>query len=227
MKVKDVMTTDVRTVTQETPLKETAELLAELGISGLPVVEGGLVVGVVSEADILLKERGVNPSRRGLLGLVLDAAAAVEEKLHARTAGEAMTSPAITIGPERPLAEAAARMIDERVNRLPVVDEQDRLVGIVTRADLVRAFVRADHEIEREIREDVLLRILWIPPELIAVKVENGEVTLAGQVETKGEAELAEAFARKVPGVVSVTSKLRWQAEDGGRNATRSAWTLG
>ncbi len=224
MKVKDVMTKEVRTVTSETPLKEVAEILAELGISGLPVVEDGKVVGVVSEADILFKEQGQRPARRGLLGALLDDGADLEAKLRARTAGEAMSAPAITIAPTRPSAEAAARMIEEHVNRLPVVDDEGKLVGIVTRADLVRAFVRSDEEIAREIREDVVMHTLWIAPESVAVSVQDGEVTLNGQVETKADAELLPAFVQRVPGVVSVVSKLTWQVEDGGREARRSQW---
>ena len=124
-------------------------------------------------------------------------------KLAARTAGESMSAPAVTIGRRRPLTEAANRMIDEAVNRLPVVDDEGKLIGIVTRADLVRAFVRSDEEVEREIRDDVIRRTLWIAPDSIEVKVEGGEVRLAGQVETKADAELLPAFVQRVPGVVS------------------------
>ena len=225
MKVEDVMTREVRTVTPGMPLKEVAEILAAHRISGLPVVEDGKVIGVVSEADILVKESAQEPERPGLLGLLLDNGSDVRAKLRATTAGEAMTAPAVTIGPGRSVAEAAAKMIDERVNRLPVVGEDGTLVGIVTRADLVRAFVRSDLEIEREIREDVILRTLWIPPENITVTVENGEVTLAGHVETKAEAEIVVAFVQKVPGVVSVSSDLSWAVEDGDRGARGTRWS--
>jgi CBS domain-containing protein len=210
MRVADVMTREVRTAPPETTLKEVALILAELRVSGLPVVEAGRVVGVVSEADILAKERGESPARSGLLGLLLDDGADLAAKLQARTAGEAMTSPAVTIGPMRSVAEAAGRMIDERVNRLPVVDEDGAIVGIVTRADLVRAFVRSDEEITREIKDDLILRTLWISSDRIDVKVENGEVTIAGHVDSEAEAELVPTFAKKVPGVVSVTSTLTW-----------------
>jgi CBS domain-containing protein len=213
MRVEDVMTKDVKTVGPGASLKDVAATLAELGISGLPVVENGNVVGVISEADILAKERGTEKRRGGLLGLLLDADFDASTKLEARTAAEAMTAPAITIGPSRSVTEAAATMIDERVNRLPVVDDDGKLVGIVSRADLVRAFTRSDDEIEREIREEVILRTLWIAPENISVRVESGEVTLAGHVETKVEAELVLHFVQRVPGVVSVVSDLSWNTE--------------
>ena len=166
-----------------------AGLLAEYRFSGLPVVgPRGAVIGVISEADILLKEVGDG----------------------ARTAGQAMTSPARTIGPERPVPEAEKRMLEEAVNRFPVVDGAGRLIGIVTRADLVRAFVRSDEAIADEIREDVILKTLWIAPESLDVSVTRGAVKIAGHVESKTDADLIEAFARRVPGTVSVESTLRW-----------------
>src|SRR5438128_6374083 len=106
MKVEDVMTRDVKTVERRTTLKEAAALLTELRVSGLPVVESGRVVGIVSEADILFKGRAGKPEDIGLIGLLLELENVnVDAKLHARTAGEAMTEPAITIGSGRPLAE--------------------------------------------------------------------------------------------------------------------------
>jgi CBS domain-containing protein len=210
MKVADVMTREVWTVTRETPLRKVARILTEVGASGLPVVEGDRVVGVVSEADILVKERGQTPQRGGLLGLLLENGADRAAKLWARTAGEAMTAPAITIAPERSVTEAAGRMLDERVNRLPVVDDDGTLVGIVTRADLVRAFVRSDEEIAREITDDLILRTLWIPAERIGVTVDEGEVTIQGHVDSQAEATLVGKFVQGVPGVVAVTSDLTW-----------------
>ena len=215
MKISDVMTRDVMTVSPDATLKQVAEVLAGLGISGLPVVEDGQVLGVVSEADVLAKERGEAPRRSGLFGLLLDDDSDLTAKLEARTAAEAMTTPAVTISPDRPLAEAAARMLDRRVNRLPVVEEDGTLVGIVTRADLVRAFVRSDEEIAREVEDDIILRTLWIAPERIKVSVAEGEVRITGHVESKAEADLVPEFVRKVPGVVSVSSSLTW--EDDGR----------
>ncbi|MER3488130.1 MAG: hypothetical protein C4307_05140 [Chloroflexota bacterium] len=128
-----------------------------------------------------------------------------------------MTSPAITIEPKRTVTEAAATMVEKKVNRLPVVDDEGNLVGIVTRADLVRAFVRSDEEIAREIREDVVFRTLWIPPEQVEVEVEKGVVTLRGHVENRSDAELLAKFVQRVPGVIAVESSLTWEDEDGRR----------
>lgn len=216
MNVKDVMTSDVVTVRPETSLKDVAAILTERRISGVPVVdEGGKVVGVVSEGDILFKERG--PSERtGVLGWFADPSGVEEKlKLAARTAAEAMTAPATTIAPWRLVSSAAAAMLDEGVNRLPVVDEEGRLMGIVTRADLVRAFVRPDAEIEREIRESVLERALLLEtPETVTVVVDGGKVTLDGFVELRTDAELVPTLVARVPGVVDVESSLRWRTEN-------------
>jgi CBS domain-containing protein len=214
MRVEDVMTRVVRTVSPDTSLREAAEILAELRISGLPVVDEGKVVGVVSEADILTKERGKAPEGGGLFRLLFEENGHARAKMLAKTAGEAMTAPAITIAPHRPVAEAAGTMIDRRVNRLPVVDDDGTLLGIVTRADLVRAFVRSDAEIAREIREDVVLHSMWIAPEQIEVKVVDGAVTLAGQLETRDDATLLPEFVKRVPGVVAVESHLTWEIDE-------------
>jgi CBS domain-containing protein len=95
-----------------------------------------------------------------------------------------MTSPAVTVGPDATVARAAELMIEHRVNRLPVVDH-GRLVGIVARADLVRAFSRSDAEIEREISDAVLLHTLWVDPDSVSLVVFGGKVSVAGEVENR------------------------------------------
>jgi CBS domain-containing protein len=106
-------------------------------------------------------------------------------------------------------------MLDEGVNRLPVVDEEGRLVGIVTRADLVRAFVRPDDELEREIREEVLERALLLEtPETVTVVVEDGKVTLDGFVELRTDAEAIPTLVARLPGVVEVESSLHWRTDN-------------
>ena len=219
MKVQDLMTRSVLTVRPDTPLKDAAALLSEHRISGLPVVDGERrVLGVLSEGDILFKESNGRESKQGFLERLLAVPQpGLELKIAARTTGEAMSAPALTIGPRRPVTEAATTMIDEGVNRLPVIDDEERLIGIITRADLVRAFVRSDAEVEHEIREDVIRRTLWIEPATIHIEVDEGEVSLSGEVETKGDAELIPTYVQRVPGVVSVLSKLRWR--DGARGA--------
>ena len=216
MKVKDLMSVEVLTTTPETPLKEAAALLAERRISGVPVVdESGAVVGVLSEADILVKAGGAHP-RSGLLGWLLEPEFDLHDKIAARTVGEAMSAPAVTITPGRLVHEAAALMIAESVNRLPVV-EDGALLGILTRADVVRAFTRTDAEIADEIREEILRRTLWLEPGAVSMDVVDGVVHLEGDVETEADAELLPVFVARVPGVVSVRADIRARATTNGR----------
>jgi CBS domain-containing protein len=209
------MTRDVATVALEASLKDVARLLIARGISGLPVVgDDGEVVGVVSEADVLAKERPAPEEVGALARLVHRADPVAEAKGAARTAGEAMTSPAITIEPFWTIPTAAQIMLDHRINRLPVV-HQGRLVGIVTRADLVRAFARTDEEIVREIRDQVTFQeALVFANGALDVHVHGGETTIAGTVRTRTEAEILPRLVAKVPGVVSVHSELTWTDDD-------------
>jgi CBS domain-containing protein len=192
MQVKDVMTTPAITVREDASLHDVAEVLAMQRVSGLPVVDpDGAIVGVISEADIIRKEAG--------------------QLSEARTAGEAMTAPALTIEPWRPVTEAARAMLREQVNRLPVVSDGE-LVGIVARADLVQAFVRADAEITEEIRESAALRWHGIDPNGLTLSVREGEVKVDWPLASAGDAELVEQVIRRIPGVVSVECRFGGEA---------------
>jgi len=218
MKIGDIMTTKVFAVEADTPLKEVATRMLEYGISGMPVADGDRVLGVVSETDILFKERSA-PERQGLVDwLVHYGEDPPRAKLEARTAGEAMTTPAVTIASGRSVADAAELMLDLRVDRLPVVDG-GRLVGIVTRTDLVRVFTRGDDEVEREIREDGIIKRLWMASDRVKISVDQGNVVLEGRVDTEELAKSIVAFADRVPGVVSVESQLTWPAKPARRSA--------
>jgi CBS domain-containing protein len=223
MKVEQVMSRDVVTVAPEATLKDVTELLVRHRIAGVPVcATGGVVLGVVSEADILWKELGLRAGPRSIVDRILELAYEEEARAAATTAAEAMTSPAITVTPGVSVAKAAELMIEHRVNRLPVVAD-GRLVGIVARADLVRAFNRTDEEIEREISDDVLLHTLWVDPDSVSLVVLGGKVSVAGEVENRSTAELVEAYIRRVPGVVSVHSALTFQLDDLARRVAASA----
>lgn len=222
MKISELMHRDVISVSPETTLKEVAALLVEHRISGLPVCSpDGRVVGVVSEADILIKEHEAPSEPAGFLGRIFETAYGDRGRFEARTAGDAMTSPAITVSPLQDVSEAARLMTTRKVNRLPVL-EHSTLVGILTRADLVRAFDRADEELSREIVDDVLMRTLWIQPGAVDVRVEDGVVTLSGRVETRTTADIVGAYVRRVPGVVAVHSDLGWAFDDDERRLGRS-----
>ena len=217
MTIRDVMTSHVVTVEVATPLRDVAGLLNDRRISGLPVVDaGGAVVGVVSEADFLVKAQGPDAVQHRPLSRLLGESIATREqlaKINATTAGEAMTSPAITIEPTRRINQAAQLMTTHRVNRLPVV-EAGRLVGIVTRSDIVRAYVRTDSELAGAIRDDILLRSLWLDPATFAVDVLNGAVTITGHADRRSTAEMIERAIALVPGVVAVTASVSWSVDD-------------
>ena len=214
MRVRDLMRSDVRTTSPDASLKDVARTLVENRISGMPVCDAdGKVVGVISEGDILFKERGRPEQRPAPLGTDL-------KKATARVAGDAMTAPAITIRPSSSATEAARLMIEEGVNRLPVVMQDGRVVGIVTRADLVRAFTRPDAAIATEIQQDILERVLWAEPSTVQITVREGEVEVAGELETSTDVEIFEQLVRKVPGVVSVDSRVTYRVAN--RNGERS-----
>jgi CBS domain-containing protein len=210
MLIRDVMTENVFTAAPDTPLKVVATRMLEYGISGLPVVdEEGRVLGVVSETDILFKERSV-PDRTGLVDwLVHYGEDPPLAKLDARTAGDSMTTPAVTIPSGRSVEDGATLMLDLRIDRLPVVDS-GHLVGIVTRTDLVRAFTRSDDVIAAEILEQGLLRRFWVGPSSVVLQVEDGNVVLEGRVDTEDLAEAIVDYVGRIPGVVSVEPKLTW-----------------
>jgi CBS domain-containing protein len=221
MKIESLMTKHVVTATPETPLKRVARMLTRYRISGVPIVDAeGAVLGVVTEADILCKEQGLAPEPGGLLGWLFEKADAEGSRLLARTAAEAMTTPPVTISPHASVSEAARIMITRHINRLPVVEE-GRLVGIISRADLVRAFHRSDEEIERELTEDVLLHQLWVSPDDVHVSVVDGVVELGGMVENRTQSELVKAYALRVPGVVDVSSQVTWRVDDQARRLKR------
>ena len=215
--VRSVMTKSVIFVHESTPLKDVAELLVDRSISGMPVLgTSGEVVGVISEADFVLKESGPELIRRRRLERLFGPSKetrAQRAKLEATTAGQAMSAPAITISPRTTVAEAARMMTAKGVNRL-IVLEGDRLVGIVTRADLVRAYVRSDKELVETIRDEVLLRILWLDPSAFTIKVARGVVTVTGHVDRQSTADLVTSTIAMVPGVVKVNASISWSLDD-------------
>lgn len=194
MRIMDVMSTEVVTVAPDSTLKQIATVLASHGISGAPVVDSkGQVLGIVSETDLVVEESGSDRV--------------------ARRASEVMTAPAITIDIGRRVYEAARLMSEHRINRLPVLND-GTLAGIVSRADIVRAFARADDQIRQEIVDDVVAQVLQIQPDRVWVAVAEGEVTLGGGLDSERDAALLVRFAERVPGVVSVNSTLIWPNVD-------------
>lgn len=181
--VGDVMTTSVVTVDRITPYKEIVRLLAEHQVSGLPVLKMGReVVGVVTEADLLAAEAS---TARRLRASVTRSWWPRKQRHPALTAGELMTSPAITVRPHTTIPAAARLMTTHHVRRLPVVDDKGRLLGIVSRRDLLRVFLRPDEDIKADILQ-VLDETLAAESGETEVAVRNGIVTLTGALDPQG-----------------------------------------
>lgn len=216
MKVLDRMTRAVISVAPETPLRDVARVLSEHHISGVPVVDdAGTCIGVVSEADLLVKLLSRPQSRRSPLEWIFGERHDPQEmRRHAATtARQAMSTPAITIESDRPFREVAALMVDRGVNRLPVV-EGGQLVGIVTRADMVQAYLRLDEEILDSIRGYVLRRTMWLDPSDFDIEVREGVVRIAGTVDRQSTARIIERLIGLVDGVTEVQSALAWELDD-------------
>jgi CBS domain-containing protein len=180
----------------------------------MPVVdEDGSVIGVISETDVIAKERP-EPFGGGAMSRLLGRVDFEEQaKRGARLVGETMSSPAITIQAFWTIPGAAELMREHAVNRLPVV-RQGRLVGIVTRADLVRAFARSDDEVAAEVRDYIAFQDgLWNGNGSVHVQVTAGETTLTGNVHRRADAEVLPKLVARIPGVVGVHSKLTWTEE--------------
>lgn len=211
--VRDVMTPAVVTVALDTPAKIIAELLEKHQISAAPVLDARHnLVGIVSETDLLHKityQDDADDGPRLLRRHRID-----REKARGTVAKDLMTAPAATILPDASIVEAATQMERRGVKRLPVVDGVGELVGIISRRDLVRVFVRADQEIHDEVVADVIHRALLLPPGALSVEVADGVVTLRGQVTWRSEKVLARELTHRVDGVVHVADELTYLTDD-------------
>ncbi|MGG7575804.1 CBS domain-containing protein [Streptomyces sirii] len=192
--VADLMTPQAVVAQPGTPFREIARLLHEYDITAVPVVdEDERPVGVVSEADLLRRpsdERGRS------------------------TAGAIMTSPAVVARPDWSAVQAARTMEERKVKRLPVVDDAGRLIGVISRSDLVQLFLRRDRAIQEEILEDILTRTLGIAPSAVTVDVADGTVTLSGTVERRSLVPIAVRLCESVDGVVEVIDRLTAEEDD-------------
>ena len=213
MKIEQLMTPDVITIGPEAPLKEAARRMIEARVSGLVVTDNtGTLVGVVTEADFVKDEAGRRAKKRARLLRWLDGEDA-GTRPH-RTVGDVMTRDVLTLSPDADHSEAARVMKKHNVKRLPVVAENGDLVGLVSRSDILRAFARADADIIQEIETDVMRETLWIDPELVQIRAEDGNVTLVGRLETKTDATLLAKLVGRLDGVVSVDDRLDWDIDN-------------
>ncbi|MFF3608904.1 CBS domain-containing protein [Streptomyces sp. NPDC002463] len=189
--VDDVMTHAVVSARLDAPVQEIVRSMRRWGVSAVPVLSTeGRVVGVVSEADVLGKVPGENHP---------DGAGAV-------TAGSLMSAPAVTVPRGATIAGAARLMGRGRLKRLPVVDEDGRPVGVVSRGDLLKVYLRSDAELAEDVRHELLTHLIPEGDAALTVRVADGSVTLAGRLPQSVPADLALRLTRAVPGVVEAVA---------------------
>lgn len=201
------MTTRVIWVKKDATFREMATALHEHRVSAFPVVDDDRkVIGVVSEADMLNKEALVDES--GVFGGILHRRD--QAKARGVTAGDLMTTAVVAVRPDDTVEHAAKLMYDRRVKRLPVTDENGRLVGIISRADVLSVFDRTDHDIYQEITDEVILGGFLANPSAFQVTVKDGIVSLAGRPETNETGHDIVRQVRHVQGVVAVRDRLNY-----------------
>jgi CBS-domain-containing membrane protein len=210
--VDEVMTKRVVTVRPATPYKDLVALMTEHAIAALPVVDvvdaEARLVGMVSETDLLVKERlsgARQPLSRGR---------PEQGRARAEVAEHLMSSPVVTVRPDDTLASAARLMHRERVHHLPVVDATGHLVGIVGRGDLLKPYLRSDESIRHQVAVEVLGHLVALPPDTVEVSVTDGVVTLCGELETSGTADLVVRLTEAIDGVVGVHNRLAYRLDD-------------
>ncbi|MCE7004617.1 CBS domain-containing protein [Kibdelosporangium philippinense] len=199
-----VMTKDTITVTPDTEFKDIVEILTRYSISAVPVVGGdGVPIGVVSEADLTPKQERPEPPS-------LLASKRARQSWHKASAGRAvdlMAVPVRAVEASESVSFAARELHRRGVRRLFVMDH-GRLVGVVSRRDLLKVFLRSDEEIRADIEHEVFQRVLWADPTAITVAVNRGVVTLTGQLDRRSEVEIAGRLTTTIPGVVDVRNRL-------------------
>ena len=217
VKVEDVMTREVIAAREETPYKDLARLMSDHGVSGIPILDDDRrLIGIVTEADLLLAEES-GPEHPHLLLRWLEnpkRLAALRHEAEGIRAADVMTRHVVTTGPEDDVRKAARVLLDAGVKRLPVIDEDRRLVGIVSRRDLLRPYLRPDEDIREEVVDDVIGRTMWIDPRAIRVDVHDGVVRLEGRVEKKSVREILVELVHRVDGVLGVDDHLSFEHHD-------------
>jgi CBS domain-containing protein len=212
--VADVMTIGAVSVQEDTPFKEIVDLLEAHGVNAVPVVDGfERVVGVVSSADLMPKIEFAGDDERPRLFESRHTRQA-RGKAHATAAAELMSAPAVTVMGTTSLVAAARIMESAELKRLPVVDDIGRLAGLVTRRDLLKVFLRTDHDIRREILQEALHGLVGVEASQLRIEVDDGVVTLLGQVEHAVVIPSVVRQIERVDGVVDVVSHLSAAVDD-------------
>lgn len=213
-KVESVMTAEVVTAKPMTPFRELVELLGRRGIGALPVVDdAGRLIGIVSEADLLVKEGYPHGG---------DDASVIDALRHWRRFGKAagiqaadvMTRRVVTVPLGTEIATAARLMVRLGLRRLPVVDEQGRLAGIVTRGDLLKLFLRPDPAIAWEVRHELLEDRMGESATDVDVEVRDGVVSLTGKLDRRSQVRPLLDAVKGLDGVIGVDDHLTWRVDD-------------
>ena len=208
------MTTRVHVASPLTPFKLLVRLIEENTVSAIPIVDqGGIPVGVVSEADLLFKERRHElESERDLLHM--QRRRKERAKAEGLVASDVMTSPPITVRVATGITQAARLMQERNVRRLIVVDERGRIAGVVSRSDLLQVFLRTDEDLREEIVDKLIPAIMLSPEQSISVDVRYNVVTISGEVDRRSDAEILIRLSRDLDGVVEVVSQLTYKWDD-------------
>ena len=208
--VNDVMTRAVVSAYRGASFKDIVQVMIKRGITAMPVIDDGhRVAGVVSESDLLAKEEHKDGGKRRWFGRRRDRSSWA--KAQALTAEDLMTMPAITVHPDATIVEAARLLDQHRIKRLPVTDDENHLIGIVSRRDLLSVFTLTDEEIRDEIRHEVFA---LADPTAVSVHVSHGVVTLTGTLRQKDLIPIVVRLASAADGVVSVIDELSCGDED-------------
>ena len=218
-RVGDVMTRTVVTVREDTPFKDLVRVMHEHRVGGVPVLDAqDRLTGIVTEADLLRAEddtRQPRPRSAFLEWFIHPARLAkIESRADGLRAADVMTKEVITVSPQTQVHDAIRTLLRAGVKRLPVIDTQSRVLGIVSRRDLLSPFLRTDEEIRREVYEEVIRGTMWIDPATISVEVHHGVVTLRGRVERRSETQILVALVRRVAGVVGLRDELTYDIDD-------------
>ena len=222
MKVEEIMTKDVIAVAPKTPIHEAARLMVDHGVSGLPVVDDdGNVVGIVSEGDLILREkpRERMPWWKAFFGDA-ERLAVQYQKAHGTTVGEVMTRSLITVSPGFPIESVALILDQRRIRRVPVIAD-GQLVGIVSRGDLIKALAKAPAPAAAQPSDNRLVQEMsarlaeepWISNHGIVVQAKDGVLSLWGLVLTEAEKSAVETMARSIEGAKGIESHLMVQSE--------------
>lgn len=215
---REVMSSPVITVSPDTPFREVVATMLQHAISGLPVVdEKGRLLGIVTEADLLLKEEEPQPQPALIpwhgSSLRLERIVDRSRKATGTTAGELMTENVVTATEDTTAHQLARLMRAHNINRIPIVRD-GMLVGIVTRADVLRLFTRGDDVLAAGIRE-MLAHDLWIDPKVLAITCRNGVVALSGEVDRRTDRDLIVRWTKTMDGVVGVNAdRLEFRYDD-------------